>query len=461
VRNVLWILTLLLVLIMATQWGVPYGQTTREVEREGKVEMKREGGVHVVPGDILLVITFLLWAGYVVVTFRFFEIRMPVFAVFALLAIVLASVIRSRAWGPGLKELAQLGAYLVGGWLVFANCITTRRRLRATVDVFTLVVGGIVLIALCQYRIAAAGGSAFKVAGTFEDRNGLGAFFAFALPFVFAVALGEERPWQRFALVLVVALGVAVTLSGGALIAITVGLLFVAAMRSQKALLGVLVALVLALTVLPGTMSLPRHADVVVNSVAPYLNTNFLDARDRGDQGPEPMVDDLRDGGAVRYKRWFAATQLIRRTLRKTALGIGPGMYYEGVRPELAFVHDRRADTDSVRDFNINTVEPGTFNMYLVTCAEAGPLGLVALVWIGVLLLARSLRHRATSRDEYGKALALGSAGAVIGAALCGVFSNILVRGIALPFIFVALSGILWAKLPDTSGRAETPRRSD
>ena len=110
-------------------------------------------------------------------------------------------------------------------------------------------------------------------------------------------------------------------------------------------------------------------------------------------------------------------------------------------------------DTDVTSNFNVSAAEPDTFNMYLVTCVGAGPLALLALVWVGALLLGRNLGEHRLCRDDFGRALALGAAGAVVGAALCGIFSNVLVRGIALPFIFVALSGILWAKLPERPAR--------
>ena len=442
-KNLLWILTLALIVVMPTQWGVHVGGTTRTVTRQteqvqddGTVKIvetknaKREVGIHVTPGDALLVVVFALWAAYVIFRRKLFEVRLPFLAVFALLAVVLASVIRSKAWGSGMREFLQLGAYFVGGWLVFANCITTRRRLRAAVDLFSIVVAAIVVVALYQYR-GAVKGNVFEVGGSFGNRNVLGAFLAISLPFVFALALYEKRLWQRF------------TLSGGALIAIAVALLFVAGAKSQKALLGVLIATALALTLLPDTLYLPRHSDIVISSVNPYLSNNFLDRR-KGEPEPyeEPVV-------ATRYKRWYAASRRIQDPAA-SLLGAGPGKYSQTVAAYYGSVEKPSGDTDHVPGFNIEADEPDTFNMYLVTCVEAGPLALVALIWVGVLFLGRNLRNHGKSGDEFGKALALGAAGALVGAAVCAVFSNILVRGVAMPFIFVALSGILWAKLPDS-----------
>ncbi|MFW6108013.1 MAG: hypothetical protein ACOC70_02315, partial [bacterium] len=355
----------------------------------------------------------------------------------------------SGQWGGGLRELVQLGGVLVGGWFVFANCIDTRQRLRAAVDVFSLVVGAVVVIALWQYK-AAEGGNAFAVAGSFHNRNVLGAFLAVALPFLFALGLYEARLWQRFALVLLVAFGAAVTLSGGALIAIGVACLFVAAAKSRTALFGTIVAVAAGLTVLPAFLSLPRHSDVVVSSVSPYLYNNYLDRR-AGE--PTPGLGEY--DAAVRYKRWFAATFVIQRTLEETLWGAGPGRYNEAVGPELKRIHTRRADTDSAPDFNINIAEPDSFNMYLVTFAEFGPFAFVSLVWLGMWFLGRNLGGYCRGTDDTGRGLALGAAAAVLGAAICAVFSNVLVRGVAMPFIFVALSGILWPRLPDTAPNAD------
>ncbi len=357
-----------------------------------------------------------------------------------------------------------MGAYFIAGWLVFANCIGTRQRLKAAVELFTLVVAFIVVIALWQYR-AAVRGNAFAVGGTFGNRNVLGAFLAVSLPFVFGLALYEKRIWQRFALMLTVALGAMVTLSGGALIALAVALLFVAALKSgnavlassrntgreafvaalksQKAVLGVLIAVALAVTVLPDMMALPRHSDVVVSSVVPYIDDNFLDRR-QGEPKPHdaPVV-------AYRYKCWYASVRLIRRGLRPPFLGVGPGRFNEAVGAEYGAVDKPAGATDDVAAFNITAPEPDTFNMYLVTCAETGPFALLALVWLGVLLFGRNVRAHFECGDDFGRGLALGSAGAVVGAALCAIFSSILVRGVAMPFIFAALSGILWSRLPD------------
>ncbi len=429
-QKLLWILVLVLIVLMPTQWGLHIGG---------------EGGFLVTPADALLVIVFVLWAAHVVVRFKFFEVRMPFLAVFAFLAAVLASAIHSGELKPGLREFFQLGAYFVGGWLVFANCINTRRRLRAAVNLFTLVVAAVVVVALCQYR-AAEDGNVFKVAGTFGNRNVLGAFLAITLPFTFALGLYEKRVWQRFALMLTVAVGAVVTLSGGALIALTVAGLFVAALRSHTAVLVVLLAIFLGITVLPDLMVLPRHSDVVLSSVKPCLKNNFLDRRN-----DEPKAGAGWPVVAARYERWSAATRLIRRDLQWPFLGVGPGRFNQAGAAEYVGLEKPGGQTDVVANFNISATEPDTFNMYLVTCAESGPFALVGLLWVGILFLGRNVRNHARSGDDFGRALALGSAGAVVGAALCAVFSNILVPGVAMPFIFVALSGILWSRLPDSA----------
>ncbi|MFH1731976.1 MAG: hypothetical protein ABIF82_10060 [Planctomycetota bacterium] len=451
-QKTLWILTLTLIVLMSSQWGFHVGGTEKAIKRETtetladgstmrveKIGVKREGGVNVTPGDALLVILFLLWAGYVIAKLRVAEIRWPFAAVFVFLALVLVSAVHAGHLKPGLREFLQLGAYFVGGWLVFANCIDTRPRLRAAAELFTVAVAAVVVIALIQYK-AAVNGNVFNVGGSFGNRNTLGAFLAVSLPFVFALALYEERLWQRFALMLTVAIGAGVVLSGGALLAVAAGVLFIAALKSQKALIGVLIALVLAVVVVADQMP-PGHTDTVISSVQPYIAENHLD-RGRQPEGSEGIVV------AARYRRWHAATRLIRRHCWRPFLGVGPARFNEAIGEEYGAVEKPSGDTDDARAFNINAPEPDTFNMYLVTCAEAGPVALLALLWLGALLLGRNVREHGACRDDFGKALALGAAGAVVGAAVCAVFSNILVRGVAMPFIFVALSGILWAKLP-------------
>jgi hypothetical protein len=455
-RTTLWILTLLLVALMCTQAGLHLGGKITEVaappgsgDGAPQTVEKRTGGVHVTPGDALLLVTFLLWAGYVVATFKLFEIRLPALPVFALVGLVLASALCSPDRAAGLREAAQLGAYFIGGWLVFANCIDTRRRLKTAVDLFTVVVALVVVVALWQYRGAADEG-AFGVKGTFGNRNVLGAFLAVSLPFVFGLALYEPRAWQRFAMMLTVAIGAMVTLSGGALLALAVALLFVAAVHSWKALAGVVVAAVLGLTVVPQALVLPHHTDVVINSVAPYLRSNYLDLKASREGAPGYLVV------ATRYKRWHAALRMMEGSERWGLLGVGPGRYSQAVGGWYGDVSKPAGRTDVLANFNVKADEPDSFNMYLVTGAEAGPLALMGLVWTGLLMLGRNLRLRASSRDDIGRAMALGAVGAVVGAAACAVFSNILVRGVAMPFIFVALSGMLWARLPGPAGSEKT-----
>jgi O-antigen ligase/polysaccharide polymerase Wzy-like membrane protein len=459
-QKILWVLTLLLVVLMPTQHSIRVGGTTKMVERQfeevqpdgstkvvKRSDPKIEGGFRVTPGDALLGLVFVLWAGHVLIRFRLASVRWPLLAALVFGGLAVASALHSPELKSGVREAAQLLAYFIAGWLVFANCINTRQRLRAAADVFSMVVAVIVIIALMQYREAAANGNAFNICGTFGNRNVLGAFLSMALPFLFALGLYQERLWQKFALMLTVAVGAMVTLSGAALLALTVGILFVAAMTSRKALGAVAIAILLAVTVMPGLMLLPRHSDVVISSVQTHVFDNHLD-RTAGKGEPAGEVVP-----AYRYTRWYAATRLIQSQAQWPYLGIGPGRFNNAVAEHYVGVERPGGDTDIVHDFNIYTAEPDSFNMYLVVAAEMGLPALVALLWLGMQLLGGNLRERVESRDRFGRALATGAAGAVIAAALCAVFSNILVRGVAMPFIFIALSGILWAKLPETSSR--------
>jgi hypothetical protein len=458
-QKALWIMTLLLVVLMPTQWGVRLGGTTTmidrqvdEVQPDGQVKTvmrsdpKVDGGFNLTPGDVLLVVIFLLWAGHTLVRGRVFSVRLPALAAIAFGLVAVAAALHSPEPKAGLRDAAQVLAYFVGGWMVFANCIGTRRRLRAAVDAFSVVVAVIVLIAWIQYR-QAGDGNVFKVSGTFGNRNVLGAFLAMALPFLFALGLHQERLGQKFALMLTVALGAMVTLSGAALVAMAAGLLVVAAMTSRKALAGVVVAILLAMTLMPRWLPLPRHADVVISSLQPHVFNNFLDRRS-GEPEPFPEVVP-----AYRYRCWYAATRLIQASAAWPFLGVGPGRFNDTVAEHYIGVEKPSGDTDEVRAYNIDAAEPDSFNMYLVVAAEMGLVALVALVWLMASWLGGNLREWAEARDRMGRALAAGSAGAVLAAGLVAVFSNILVRGVTMPFIFIALSGILWAKLPDTFSR--------
>jgi hypothetical protein len=461
-RNALFALVLVLVVVMPTQWDVHLGYSEREVQRAvpvvqpdgttttvSRVDVKREGGVHVAAGDALLVLLFLAWAAVTAVRFRPFEIRWPPLAAFALFAVLLIAALASNHRGAGLKEAAQLGAYFLGGWLVFANCIDTRRRLKAAVDLFSLAVAVVVVLAFVEYRATIARGNAFAISGSFENRNTLGAFFAISLPFLFSLGLHDRRVVQRFALFVAVGIGAMVTLSGGALIALAVGLVFVAALRSRWALAGGIVAAALALTVLPGFLALPKHSSVVANSIAPALSRNYL-ARPAGEPLPPHETGGEEALLAARYKRWHAAFTRFRRDLVEGHLfGAGPGRYHQSLDQNYAPFEKPAGETDDVTGYNITTGDPDSYSTYFVLAVTAGPLAAVALLWLGATLIGGNLRRAGPSRDLTGRALAVGAAGSVLAAGVCAVFTDVLVRGVALPFIFVALSGILWAKLPE------------
>ncbi len=543
---------LVIIVVAPTQWSF-------------RLRLGGDEGTFVTLVDLLVGLTFLLWVAKVLFVKSDRLVRLPTPSCFALVAAACLSMLAGGLKGEAVKETVQLIEYFLIAYVVLANCITDREVLRRAAGAFTLVASVVVIVALCQYHPTE---SFFGVRGTFGNRNVLSVYLALALPVVFAIALYRGGCLMRLSLVATVFVGVAMSLSGGPLLGLLLGLGVISALRG-RVLLGGMVVLALAGGWLGAKALRPQHIDAVIASVTPFVDNNYLldnrglmrraeeliygrnDVLDRfiGEvegfsSAPEPLIeaakklkaiktadkrrkaqaalgkavdndesiekstrkywgtelrvaqdceryndarrlltfirDDLKERkislsgkeqqdindlyslckkqtrsvvwehhdfaeprAARRYKGWSAAITAFRNALIKKPglafFGRGAGSYNRAIIREIEWYPTARLhyDTDEPEVFNIGSDEADTFGQFFVTLSELGIVGLVCLLWVWLSALGKAARVWRITRDAFHRALALGLIGSLAAFPLCALFSGIIVRGVAVPFIFL------------------------
>jgi len=463
-QKLLYLLVAACVLLMNTQHGIKL--------RAG------EQPINLGVVDIAVWLTFGLWVISAIARKTLFRSKLPPVAFIALPVLAILSILRLGDFGIGTagKEIFQLVEYFIIAALLFINLGESEAKLRGLVSVFLLGVSAVVVWGLIDYMSSEG---AFTASGAYGNVNVLGTYFGLALPFVLGVALFDDlRAWQRASLIVPVAVGAAITLSGAALAATLAALLLVLAIRSAK-LLAIGLAVVLGgIILLPGILR-PDHAKIVANSVAVYLDNNYLltagqllaraqtlynqgryfDARrllylvdrehnltgegeklldeihgkltDR--ELPEGILPHDRPVVAVRYKRWQAALKAVAHNpwghglaaFQKTV-----GQFY-GKIPKFSY------GTDETEAFNIGIDEPGTFNRFLVTTVELGIPGLLALLWFYLWALSRSVKLFAVAKTGLSRGVAAGAAASLAFFPILAAYCDVIVRGVALPLVFI------------------------
>jgi len=287
-----------------------------------------------------------------------------------------------------------------------------------------------------------------------------------------------------------------VSLSGGPLLGLLLGLGVMSALRGRAFLVVALALAFVGVLLAPGMLR-PNHGRALVASVQPAIENNFLldnrallrraeqlvdggndrygDARrlltfihengevdltgpqlqryteltalckSKTQQGPVWEHPDFGSPRlARRYVGWQAAIAAVRHALahggRLALFGRGAGGYErEVIKQEKWFagIPKLHYNTDEPEVFNLGCDEADTFSQFLVTATEMGLVGLAALVWVWLSALGKAGNVWATSRDSFHRGLALGLLGALIAFPVCAIFSGILVRGLAVPFVFI------------------------
>ena len=161
--------------------------------------------------------------------------------------------------------------------------------------------------------------------------------------------------------------------------------------------------------------------------------------QDAEDPLAEPQI-------ARRYLRWNAALTCVRALYAKNPghrpnksagilFGCGLQPYHEHIK---AYLGERvMARTDEPEVFNTGAPEPFTHNLWLKTLVQTGLVGFLVLAWLVLGFAGRAVRLYRAAHSELVLGVALGAFGGILGFALGGLFTEGLVRGLAIPFVFV------------------------
>lgn len=391
------LLTLLAILIAPTQYGVTLAER-----------------IHVSPVDPVLGVAFGLLVLDALLRRRWRELVPPPLPALCFLGAGIASLAVADARLLAIKDLVQWAAYFVAGYVLFATLARETAMRRAMVVVFLAATTGVVAVAGWQYL--ESGRELLAVGGTLGNRNVLGGFLCLALPVAFALAVHREPlPLRCWSGLLVVG-GLAVLLSGGALLGLAAGLLIVALSRGTLPAMGLVLGLsAVLLLVYP---RLPRD-NALEQSTSVLLYPDGYDL-------------------SRRYPEWQAAVVLIEE---QPWLGVGAGNYQRNIGMYYGSLPNPTGAN-----------EPDIQNLYLVLAASIGVPGALCFAALLAWGAAQAARRAAYGRAD--RALAVGCVGALAAFGIACVWHPLLVRGIGVPLVLV----LAWASVPartgDTGGAA-------
>jgi len=346
----------------------------------------------------------------------------PVIAVFSGLRVVDflhplagAGPIGERPLVAAVPEIAQLTLYFVAAYLLFANGLTTQRQMRIALHVFLAVATVLVVAGTASYiGLGVALPGAKQAFSLFSNRYVYSGFLVMSLPVFLGLALHERRLPYLLWFGLVVGLGLLTMLSGAHLIVAAGVLLAMAAARSRRALAVGLVVTVIALLIMPALLPVNWQAG---------LHQFFTFEEPTKPGTPIEATTVIKQ----RWLEWLAALRMAGDPFSPNfVLGVGAGGNYQlNVGSYYASLP------------NQDTIEPDTYNTYLVTLGSMGLLGLAALVAaLGWALRRANAAGTATAASVH-PGLAMGLQGAILGIVLVNIFGSTFVRGLYVPVFFL------------------------
>jgi len=364
-------------------------------------------GPFIAYSDLLLVAVLALWVLWRLTRRTVEGLVWPPGAVIGLLIVAVLSAGRAESLKTAVIEITQLGLYFVAAYMLFADVLDRRTRIRTALIVLAAPTLVNLLIGVWQYATA---DDPLDVGGLLTNRNVYSAYLAIVLPVAFGVMMWVEQAWLRWVLGCGVAVG-AVTMLSPPLMWVLVAVM--AVMTAFSAARSRVAASVLVILIALAVMFVPRNHDVAI-----------VELFDPAEQGP---IYKTLDHDYVVKKRWLEWQPALSMLADNFALGVGVGNYQLNIgRSEFyGFLP------------NAKKSEPDTNNLYLVVAGSMGFAGLVCLVaYIGAWLRqAAALWLRVD--DGWATGVAVGLFGSVSAMALTNVFSSLFVRG----------TGLVWALL--------------
>lgn len=409
------------------------------------------------PVDVVIWVALGLWA---VRRIRRFDISWPPVSVAALLGVVwlVLSLVPFLKGGAsdevtvagriGLVKVVQFAEYFIAAYIVFAETFQNARWRRWALRLLAVAAAVAVVCALVQYVQSSTPVTAVRGSG-FANRNTFGAFLALVLPVLFGVSVFGASWRQRVGIGVLLAGALAVCLSGGAFLAVCVGLLVVASLKGRLRFgLTAFVLVVLSVFLLP---HLPRensrvlldsvmlysdgdpfrtaHDNVIEESVKPALAGKRAEFREKVARGQPwsdadlPQEVDYAWKWRQRYAEWQAALNM---TALSPLFGVGVGSYQRNV--------NRFYDMPKYPE---NLLEPDTLSGCMVWAASAGIPFVIILLWMALKAARSAARVLARAPEAESCGLAAGILGSLASLAVLSVFTNPLVRGVGVTVALV------------------------
>lgn len=382
-----------------------------------------EGRPHITPADLLIALAAVLWLLEVFLYRGFHDVALPPVSMIAYViwaVIVSAVAIAADAHARlSAKEVLQLTGYFLVAAILFADTFRSASRLHIAVYVI-MAAGSIVVI---HGLIQGFRGPLLRtstpdqiqaVCALFVNNHVLSAYLAVLTPFCVAILLlSGSTPLRVWATSLAVA-SLFLIFNGPLLLAAIVSAVAVGVLSGRRRAAAVIVA-TLALTMIVLPLASSGRGSHLVASVSFYSKW-----------GREVIL-------SYRYRRWQAGINIFRA---HPFFGIGPGQFQEHVgKMKYHMLEDGMTPTPTPPE-NITASRQFVDNRYILTVAELGFPGLVLLLWIFAQSIRASITAYARAVDPLSKALFAGCLGITLAVLLGNVFTDFLVRGLALPLVF-------------------------
>ncbi len=368
-------------------------------------------GPFIAYGDLLAAVVVGLW-----IIWRLRQgtagLTWPPMAVAGLLLTALLSAGMAESLKAVAVEVAQITLYFVAVYMLFADILTSRRRIKGALMALAIPTAVNIVIAIYQYFTA---DEAFAVGALLSNRNVYSAYLAMVVPLGFGIMLWLEAGGLRWVLGLGIAAGILTMLSPPLVwVALLVALGVTMSIQRQVRTYGLaLIVLVTALVTL-----LPRNHDAAVREL--------LEPREEGPL--YKLAEGMEAGDQESYivkKRWLEWQPALNMIAENFMLGVGAGNFqlnigrseYYGFLP------------------NVKKSEPDSNNLYLVVGCTMGFAGLVCLIaylwhfWRKASVLWLHVEN------GWARGLAMGLVGSVAAITLANIFTSVFVRG----------TGLVWA----------------
>lgn len=373
-------------------------------------------GPHVAYADVIAGVVVVLWVIWRLCN-GFRGLHWPPAAIAGLLITGVLSAGFAESKMKVAVELAQIVLYFLAVYVVFADVLQTKARVRNALIALAVPTCANVVVAMWQY---AGGSEAFGVGGLLSNRNVYSAYLAMVLPVWFGLTLGASS--LRWRLIGIVGtLAAMVTILSPPIFWVTAVILTAMAIATRPdsrvfAVAGVLGAVCLALV-------LPVNNAAVIGELA--------DLREKGPIYKLAEDTDATDTAAedqfILAKRWLEWKPAVNMMVDNFMLGVGAGNFQLNIG---------RTDYYGFLP-NVKKSEPDTNNLYLVIGCTMGFAGLICLVAYLGYFWTRVRTCAQEAPEGWQRNLSTGLMGSVVAIAATNLFTSLFVRGTGIPWVMI------------------------